>query len=157
MQLSTARSERKGFVPCDHEYLNFRGGKFSKSRGAAVDVPYYLSKYDPDPLRFYPTATAPETRDTEFSWEDFVERNNNELVATWGNLANRMLSFAYKRFDGKVPEPGELDAEDRALLANVEAGFETVGELYNACKFRAALGECLALARDAAVAKQLPS
>ena len=73
---------------CDHEYLNFRGGKFSKSRGAAVDVPYYLSKYDPDPLRFYLTATAPETRDTEFSWEDFVERNNNEMVATWGNLAN---------------------------------------------------------------------
>jgi len=54
-----------GFVHCDHEYLNFKGGKFSKSRGAAVDVPYFLSKYDPDPLRFYLTATAPETRDTE--------------------------------------------------------------------------------------------
>ena len=87
---------------------------------------------------FYLNATAPETRETEFSWEDFVERNNNELVATWGNLANRMLSFAYKRFDGRVPEPGELDDEDRALLEKVEAGFETVGELYNACKFRAA-------------------
>jgi methionyl-tRNA synthetase len=70
-----------------------------------------LSKYDPDALRFYLTATLPETRDTEFSWEDFVERNNNELVATWGNLANARgysgpLSFAYKRFDGHVPEPG---------------------------------------------------
>ncbi len=74
-----------------------------------MEVPYFLRKYDPDPPRFYLTATAPETRDTEFSWEDFVERNNNELVATWGNLANRMLSFAYKRFDGVVPEPGELD------------------------------------------------
>ncbi|HSR31532.1 MAG TPA: class I tRNA ligase family protein [Anaerolineae bacterium] len=147
--MSAAQSEREGFVRCDHEYLNFRGSKFSKSRGAAVDVPYYLSKYDPDPLRFYLAATAPETRDTEFSWEDFVERNNNELVATWGNLANRMLSFAYKRFDGVVPEPGELVAEDRALLAKVEAGFETVGDLYNACKFRAALGEALALAREA--------
>jgi methionyl-tRNA synthetase len=83
-----ARPRRKGFVPCDHEYLNFRGGKFSKSRGAAVDVPYFLSKYDPDALRFYLTAVATETRDTEFYWEDFVERNNNELVATWGNLAN---------------------------------------------------------------------
>jgi cysteinyl-tRNA synthetase len=71
-----ARPERKEFVHCDHEYLNFRGGKFSKSRGAFVEVPYFLSKYDPDPLRFYLTATAPETRDTEFSWEDFVERNN---------------------------------------------------------------------------------
>jgi methionyl-tRNA synthetase len=121
----------------------------SKSRGTAVEVPYFLSKYDPDPLRFYLTATAPETRDTEFSWEDFVERNNNELVATWGNLANRMLSFAYKRFDGVVPEPGDLDDEDHALLEEVEAGFEAVGDLYNACKFRAALGEALALAREA--------
>jgi methionyl-tRNA synthetase len=122
-----------------------------------VEVPYFLSKYDPDPLRYYLTATAPETRDTDFSWEDFVERNNhvlranggNELVATWGNLGNRMLSFAYKRFDGKVPEPGELDDEDRALLAKVEAGFETVGELYDAVNLRAALGEVLALAREA--------
>jgi methionyl-tRNA synthetase len=129
--------------------LNFRGGKFSKSRGAAVDVPYFLSKYDPDPLRYYLTATAPETRDTEFFWEDFVERNNNELVATWGNLGNRMLSFAFKRLEGKVPEPGELDDEDRALLAKVEAGFETVGALYDAVHLRAALGEVLALAREA--------
>jgi len=60
-----------------------------------------------------------------------------------------MLSFAYKRFDGVVPEPGELDEEDRALLEKVEAGFETVGDLYNACKFRAALGEAMALAREA--------
>jgi methionyl-tRNA synthetase len=60
-----------------------------------------------------------------------------------------MLSFAYKRFDGRVPEPGELDDEDRALLEKVEAGFETVGELYNACKFRAALNAALALAREA--------
>jgi methionyl-tRNA synthetase len=114
-----------------------------------VEVPYFLSKYDPDALRFYLTATAPETRDTEFSWEDFVERNNNELVATWGNLANRMLSFAYKRFDGHVPELGELDKADRELLAKVEARFETVGALYDACKFRAALGEILAMAREA--------
>jgi methionyl-tRNA synthetase len=126
-------------------------------------VPYFLSKYDPDALRFYLTAVAPETRETEFAREDFVERNNpvlstgegNELVATWGNLGQRprglgfMLSFAYKRFDGKVPEPGALDDEDRALLEKVEAGFDTVGELYNACKFRAALNETLALAREA--------
>jgi len=133
------------FYPFAHEYLNFRGGKFSKSRGAAVDVPYFLSRYDPDPLRYYLTATAPETRDTPtavlLGGFRRAPRDNNELVATWGNLANRMLSFAYKRFDGRVPEPGPLDDEDRALLAKVEAGFETVGELYNTCKFRAALGE----------------
>jgi methionyl-tRNA synthetase len=137
------------FYPFANEYLTFKGGKLSKSRGTVVEVPYFLSKYDPDALCFYLTATAPETRDTEFSWEDFVERNNNELVATWGNLANRMLSFAYKRFAGVAPEPGALDAEDRALLEKVEAGFETLGELYNACKFRAALHAALALAREA--------
>ena len=67
--------------------MNFKGSKFSKSRGGTVEVPYFLSKYDPDALRFYLTAVAPETRDTEFSWEDFIERNNNELVATWGSRA----------------------------------------------------------------------
>jgi methionyl-tRNA synthetase len=80
------------------------------------------------------------------------------LVATWGNLANRMLSFAYKRFDGRVPEPGELDDEDRALLEEVEAGFETVGELpqerlqiprRSFGGLRTGLGEALALAREA--------
>ena len=113
----------------------------------------------------------PVLQGTERStWEDFVEHNNpvpseaegNELVAThslrslhaWGNLANARgytgwLSFAYKRFDGVVPEPGPLDDEDQALLEKVEAGFETVGELYNACKFRAALNQALALAREA--------
>ena len=82
-----------------------------------------------------------------------------------------MLSFAYKRFDGKVPQPGPLDDDDRALLTQTEAGFETVGALYDACRFRAALNAALALAREAngdtcarsmlapeaAVAKQLPS
>jgi methionyl-tRNA synthetase len=67
-----------------------------------------------------------------------------------------MLSFAIKRFEGKVPEPGPLDDEDRALLEKVEAGFETVGALYNACKFRAALGEALALAREANVYTFVP-
>ena len=137
-------------VPAN-EYMNFRGGKFSKSRGRTVDVPYFLSKYDPDPLRYYLTAVAPETRDTEFAWEEFVERNNNELVATWGNLVNRMLGFAYKRFDGHVPEPGKLDAVDKELLKKVEDGFQTVGELLNACRFRTALGEAMALAREANV------
>jgi hypothetical protein len=155
-RLPAERSKRKVLVHCDYEYLNFKGAKLSKSRGAAVEVPYFLSRYKPDPLRFYLTAVAPETRDTEFAWEDFVERNNpapsanegNGLVATWGtqSVASRMLRFACKRFDGQVPQPGHpssssgqgLDDEDRELLEKAEAGFETVGELYNACKFRAA-------------------
>ena len=172
---SCARSDP--FVPCVQEYLNFRGGKFGKSRGAAVDVPYFLSRYDPDPLRYYLTATAPETRirskpcvlagsrgrtlSSPKGQPCPQRKRGNELVATWGtrSVANRMLSFAYKRFDGKVPEPGPLDAEDRALLARVEAGFEAVGALYDACKFRATppgfpragLGEAMGLAREANV------
>ena len=68
--MPTAQSRRKGFVPCDHWYLTFKGGKLSKSRGTAVEVPYFLSKYDPDPLRFYLTATAPATRNTELALRD---------------------------------------------------------------------------------------
>ena len=78
--------DRTVFDPCDHEYLNFKGDKFSKSRGAFVEVPYFLSKYDPDALRFYLTAVAPETRDTEFSWEDFVSATTTNWWppgATW--------------------------------------------------------------------------
>ena len=68
----------------------------------------------------------PEAQDVNFTWEEFVRRNNEELVATWGNLANRVLGFAYKRFDGKVPQPGALDDADRALLDQIEPTFERV-------------------------------
>ena len=78
-----------------------------------------------------------------------VRRNNDELVAAWGNLANRVLGFAYKRFDGRVPAPGPqgLDTADRQILAEVEAGFETVGELLAGVKLKAALEEVLRLTR----------
>jgi methionyl-tRNA synthetase len=69
-----------------------------------VEVPYFLSKYDPDPLRFYLTATAPETRDTEFSWEDFVERNNNELVVT--HSLRSVHAWGNARADSGLPEAG---------------------------------------------------
>jgi methionyl-tRNA synthetase len=120
----------------------------SGSRGWAVWVLDYLSRYDPDPLRYYLTANAPETRDTDFAWAGFVRRNNDELVATWGNLANRVLSFCYRQFDRRVPQPGELDETDRALLEGVEDSFEPIGALIDGCKFRAALGEAMAVARE---------
>ena len=100
---------------CDHEYLNFKGGKFSKSRGAAVEVLYFLSKYDPDPLRFYLTATAPETRDTEPAlkdegspWEDSVERNNPVPSASEGNELVATARLSSRRSLGQlVPTPEE--------------------------------------------------
>ncbi|MEJ2562676.1 MAG: class I tRNA ligase family protein [Anaerolineales bacterium] len=107
-----------------------------------------FERYDADAIRYYVAAVMPETRDSDFSWADFVRRNNDELVATWGNLANRVLSFAYKHWDGVVPEPGELRPDDRALLHEIESGFDSVGGHIEAVKLRAALQEAMRLARE---------
>ncbi len=135
-------------VPAN-EYLNVEGAKLSKSRRWVIEVLDVLERYDPDPWRYILTINAPETADVNFTWEEFVRRNNNELVATWGNLANRVLSFAYRRFDGRVPEPGELDETDRALLARIEAGFASVGQQIEGCHFKAGLTEAMSLAQEA--------
>jgi methionyl-tRNA synthetase len=134
-------------VPAN-EFMNLEGQKISGSRNWAVWGLDFLSRYDPDPLRYYLTANMPEGKDTDWDWQDFLSRNNNELVATWGNLANRVLSFAYKHWDGRVPEPGELRKQDREILATVESGFGTVGELLNAVRLRAALAEAIRLASE---------
>ena len=131
-----------------NEFLNLEGRQFSTSRNWAVWLPDYLERYAPDPLRYYLTAIAPETRDSEFTWAGYVERNNNELVAAWGNLVNRVVSFAHRHWDGVVPTPGELDERDRELLASIEAGFQTVGDLYAGVELREALRQAMALARE---------
>ncbi|MGD1996403.1 MAG: methionine--tRNA ligase [Anaerolineae bacterium] len=135
-------------VPAN-EFMNLEGEQFSKSRGLAVWLPDYLENFDPDPLRYYVTAVMPETRDTNFRWQDFVRRNNDELVATWGNLCHRVLTFAYKHFDGRVPVPGLMERADVGLLARIDVAFQPVGRLLSACKFRAALNEVMTLAREA--------
>ncbi|MBI5877018.1 MAG: methionine--tRNA ligase [Chloroflexi bacterium] len=132
-----------------NEFLNLEGRKFSKGDRWAVWLPDALARYDPDPLRYYLTAVAPETRDSDFAWSDFLRRNNDELVGTWGNLANRVLTFAYRNFDKQVPQPGELDETDRALIANVEEGFGPVAELLEQVQLRSAQAAVMALARDA--------
>jgi methionyl-tRNA synthetase len=136
-----------------NEYLNMEGQKLSTSRNWAIWLPDLLERFDPDAVRFYLTFIAPESRDTDFTFEDFVRRNNDELVATWGNLANRVLGFAYKRYEGRVPRigPAGLDETDRQILADVEAGFESVGALLAGVKLKAALDEALRLARTANV------
>ena len=127
------------------EFLTMEGRKFSTSRGVQILVRDFLSRYDPDALRYFLTIAGPETQDTDFTWAEFVRRNNDELVATWGNLVNRTLQSAYKNF-GSVPEPGDLTAEDAALIREVEAGFESVGSLIEAARFRNALQEAMRLA-----------
>ena len=131
-------------VPAN-EFMNMEGQKISGSRNWGVWMLDALDRYDPDPLRYYLTTNMPETRDSDWSWSGFIERNNNELVANWGNVVNRVLSMTQRYFGGVVPEPGELTAADTALLAAIDEGFATVAELYDGCKFRAAVQEVLRL------------
>ncbi|MGH3134152.1 MAG: class I tRNA ligase family protein, partial [Gaiellaceae bacterium] len=127
------------------EFLTMEGKKFSSSRGLEILVRDFLSRYEPDALRYFLSIAGPESQDTDFTWSEFVRRNNDELVATWGNLVNRTLQSAYKNF-AFVPEPGALATEDTALLAEIEGGFETVGSLIEAARFKNALQEAMRLA-----------
>jgi methionyl-tRNA synthetase len=131
-----------------NEFMNMEGQKISGSRNWAVWGLDFLSRFDPDPLRYYLTANMPESRDADWDWGDFVRRNNTELVATWGNLANRALTFAYNNLGGVVPTPGELRPADQKLLAVVEAGFKSVGDHLEAVHLRAALEEAMRLAGE---------
>ena len=125
------------------EYLTMSGSKASTSRGHAIWVKDFLDRYEPDALRYYLTAAGPETQDSDFTWEEFVRRTNDELLANWGNLVNRTLVNAQRNF-GAVPEPGPLTESDRALLDAVQRAFDTVGEHIENARFRAALGENMA-------------
>lgn len=134
-------------VPAN-EFMNLEGKKISGSRNWVVDVLDFLERYDADALRYYLTVNMPESKDTDWDWADFYNRNNGELVATWGNLANRVLAFAHKHWDGRVPEPGELRPGDREILETIEAGFESVGAYLEKVQLRAALGEAMRLAGE---------
>lgn len=128
------------------EFLTMEGRKFSSSRGVVIYVKDFLERYDPDPLRYFLTIAGPESQDTDFTWAEFVRRNNDELVATWGNLVNRTLTNVQRNFGG-VPQPGTLAAGDEALIAEIEQGFATVGGLIDNARFKAALGEAMRLAQ----------
>ncbi len=134
-------------VPAN-QFMNLEGQKISGSRNWAVWGLDALERYDPDPLRYYLTFNMPENRDTDWDWADFVARNNNELVATWGNLANRVLSFAYKHWEGQIPTPGTLRPADEEVLRTIENGFQTVGAHMDGVRLRAALGEAIRLASE---------
>jgi methionyl-tRNA synthetase len=91
----------------------------------------------------------PETSDSDFTWAGFVQRNNDELVATWGNLVNRVLTFTYRNFDGHVPDPGELTPADEGLIGAVEKALDETGRAIAACNFRNGLESAMAAAREA--------
>ena len=134
-------------VPAN-QFMNLEAQKISGSRNWAVWGLDVLTRFDPDAVRYYLTANMPESKDSDWDWAEFVARNNNELVATWGNLANRVLSFCYKHWEGHVPDvdPASLRPVDLDLLATIEAGFNSIGAELDAVRLRSALSETMKLA-----------
>ncbi len=135
-------------VPAN-QYVNLNGQKFSKSLGVSVEALELAEKYGADPVRFYLTQIMPEQRDADWSFEGFTQANNSELLAKWGNLAQRTLSQIFKNFDGAIPIPGALTEADQALLTASRAAFAAVGESLNAVRLREALTLAMELAGKA--------
>jgi methionyl-tRNA synthetase len=131
-----------------NQFMNLENRRISGSRNWGVWGRDALTRYDPDALRYYLTVNMPEAKDSDWDWAEFVARNNNELVATWGNLANRVLAFCYKHWEGHVPAVDEsaLRPADLDLLAAIQNGFNAVGAEYEAVRLRSAVSETMRLA-----------
>ena len=136
-------------VPAN-QFMNMEGQKISGSRRWGVWGLDFLKDYEPDALRFYLTINMPENKDSDWDWSEFITLNNSQLLATWGNLANRMLSFAEKNWEGTVPKINleDLRGQDLELLKKIENNFELISEEYDAVHLRSALTECLRLATE---------
>ncbi len=134
-------------VPAN-EFLTIEGKKLSTSQNWAVWLPDYLSRYDPDPLRYLLSINMPETSDTDFSWRELVRRNNDELVATYGNLVNRVLTLVYRNFDGRVPKHGELDDSGKSIMKDADSCASQTGELLSRCSFKQAIMTAMSLAHE---------
>ncbi len=124
------------------EFLTMEGRKFSSSRSVVIYVRDFLARYDVDALRYYVAVAGPENQDTDFTWSEFVRRNNDELVANWGNLVNRSVSFAARNI-GEIPAAGDLTDADRAALERSRAAFQTVGDALARSRFKAAITETM--------------
>ncbi|RYG77602.1 methionine--tRNA ligase [Yimella sp. RIT 621] len=129
-------------------FLNLGAGQFSTSRGNVIYVQDMVARYGPDALRYFICAAGPEQQDSTFTWEEFVQRNNSELVAGWGNLVNRTAAMIAKNF-GEVPAPGSLEPIDQALLAQITGGFATVGDMLAEQRQKPAIAEVMRLVREA--------
>lgn len=135
-------------VPAN-EFLNLEGDKISTSRNWAVWLHEYLRDFEgkQDVLRYVLTANAPETKDNDFTWKDFQARNNNELVAIYGNFVNRSMVLTHKYFEGKVPARGELNEADKNMIAEFERTKQEMENLLDNFKFRDAQKEAMNMAR----------
>src|SRR5918997_7034088 len=130
------------------EFLTMEGKQFSSSRNVVIYVRDFLARYDADALRYFIAVAGPENQDTDFTWSEFRRRNNDELVAGWGNLVNRTVSMAAKNV-GAVPTPGELIDADRALLASTSSAFGPIGELLGRNRQKAAAAEAMRVVGEA--------
>ena len=135
-------------VPAN-EFMTMSGVKASSSRGNVIWTHDVLDTYNADTLRYYLSVTAPEGRDTDFTFDEMIRRNNDELVATYGNAVHRTLSFLQSKFGGVVPEPQALREADREILAEVDAGFSVVGHNIANCHFKDGINAAMAVARAA--------
>ncbi len=134
-------------VPAN-EWLTIESNKLSTSKNRAIWVPDFLARYDPDPLRYALAINLPETSDSDFSWREFLRRNNDELVATYGNLVNRVLTFVYRNFDGCVPTPDGVDASSTELENTTLSIFNEVDQLLSRCNFKMALKKVMSAATE---------
>jgi methionyl-tRNA synthetase len=124
------------------EYLTMEGRKFSSSRSVVIYVRDLLARYNVDALRYYVAVAGPENQDTDFTWSEFIRRNNDELVANWGNLVNRSVSFAARNL-GSIPAAGQLTDADAAILSRSRDSFRVVGESLSRSRFKAAITEAM--------------
>jgi methionyl-tRNA synthetase len=120
------------------EFLTMSGSKFSSSKGVVIYVKDFLKEFGPDALRYFIAVAGPENTDTDFTWDEFVRRINNELANGWGNLVNRTVSMANKNF-GEVPVPATLTEADTKILALAEETLATAAQYLEASKFKAAI------------------
>ena len=135
-------------VPAN-EFLSLEGLKFSTSQNWAVWVPDYLDRYDPDPLRYLLSINMPESGDTDFTWSEFVRRNNDELVATYGNLVNRVLRFTYRNFNGQVPlDAAAPEDMELRLLSTAREAMTAVDDSLAHTRFRAGISQAFGLAQE---------
>ncbi|MCW2906872.1 MAG: methionyl-tRNA synthetase [Actinomycetia bacterium] len=130
------------------EYLTMEGRKFSSSRSVVIYVRDFLERYDVDALRYYVAAAGPENQDTDFTWSELLRRNNDELVATWGNLVNRSVSFAARNI-GSIPEPGKLTDADQEILERSRQAFARVGGALGRSRFKAGVNDAMRAVGDA--------
>ncbi len=135
-------------VPAN-EFMTMSGAKASSSRGNVIWTRDVLNRYGTDALRYYLSVTAPEGRDTDFTYEELIRRNNDELVATYGNAVHRTLTFLQSKFGGTVPQPHPLREADREILAELDRGFTIVGHNIAGCHFKDGINAAMAVARAA--------